>query len=451
MNNKATLALFAFFILFPYNAYATSKLKVYTTHDNSRIYVDGVFRGVCGSLHKQALEITLKPGVHFVEALKVAVGPILLYSKRGISLQAEKRITLGLDMREHPESDKLDWSQFKEEDYITATLPKDDSQSETQDGDQSITASVDQKKPKIQFVAVQKQYLSKFNLDDGTKEHARRYRALRARQQARNQQHVTYSLGTPPPGMVEVPGGSFCGSAGNDCKSVRIKPFWIAEKEVTVKQWSECMQSGACPSLLGAINASNPEQAISGVSYLDAKKYLQWLSESLGVHARLPTDEEWEYAAQANQDTRYPWGETYLPARSNCLERGHEDAGIKIPAYPGVVGRYAPNGFGLYDVVGNVEELSSTNKLRGGSWRMDCDMVSLNHVTTLRSKDARRVTAGFRVAMNKIEPVPAREAMDEYYCVDEKLFGVITYHPYSHYSRCFLTKTLDAYIEKNGL
>lgn len=252
--------------------------------------------------------------------------------------------------------------------------------------------------------------------------------------------------------MVEIPGGLFCDYSEPECKSVEIKAFWIAEKEVTVKQWLECVQSGICPSLPSAINAINPLQAISGASYLDAQKFLKWLKMSTGINARLPTDDEWKYAAYANRETRFPWGEIPLPGKSRCLESGDNKRFTKTPAFSGEVGTYAPNAFGLYDVVGNVAEITRANTLRGGSWVMDCNMASIDYAESIRSKSARRVTAGFRVAMNKVVPRPDRQKKKEYYCIDKSLVvGNITYQPYSHYEFCFSTKMLDDYIKKNGL
>ncbi len=87
------------------------------------------------------------------------------------------------------------------------------------------------------------------------------------------------------------------------------------------------------------------------VSWLDAQEYVAWLSEITGATYRLPTEAEWEYAARAGTDTRYPWGDAFAEDKAVCLTcaSGHgADA---------TVGTVEPNAFGLYDMIGLQREL----------------------------------------------------------------------------------------------
>jgi formylglycine-generating enzyme required for sulfatase activity len=89
------------------------------------------------------------------------------------------------------------------------------------------------------------------------------------------------------------------------------------------------------------------------VRYDDATEYCQWLSAALGRIARLPTEAEWEKAVRGGAEgQRYPWGADIDPSRCNFLVNPAE----KPRRGTSPAGTYAPNAYGLYDVVGNVWE-----------------------------------------------------------------------------------------------
>lgn len=110
-----------------------------------------------------------------------------------------------------------------------------------------------------------------------------------------------------------------------------------------------------------------PESTINGrgadpvvqVSYNDAKAYTSWAGR------RLPTQEEWEYAARAGSDTRFVWGEERNPDGKNMANTWQGAFPIQNTAVDGYhlrapVGCFPPNGFGLYDMIGNVWEWTDT-------------------------------------------------------------------------------------------
>ena len=88
------------------------------------------------------------------------------------------------------------------------------------------------------------------------------------------------------------------------------------------------------------------------VSWHDAKAYCAWLSEQTGKRYRLPSESEWEYAARAGTETRYSWGDEIGVNRANGYVSGSKWSNRKTSP----VGSFAPNGFGLYDMHGNVCE-----------------------------------------------------------------------------------------------
>jgi len=83
----------------------------------------------------------------------------------------------------------------------------------------------------------------------------------------------------------------------------------------------------------------------------DAMAYCAWLKTGSGKPFRLPTEAEWEKAARGGLDRqRFPWGDEFDAARANCLP--HPDQ--KLQHATQEVGRYAPNGYQLFDMAGNV-------------------------------------------------------------------------------------------------
>ncbi len=110
------------------------------------------------------------------------------------------------------------------------------------------------------------------------------------------------------------------------------------------------------------------------VSWDDAQAYVQWLSQRTGRRYRLLTSAEWEIAARAGTTTEYSWGDD-PPV---CDQNARNGANFRDCTGNGSrpVGSFRPNGFGLYDVHGNVWEWvrdaeGSSRVLRGGSWGND--------------------------------------------------------------------------------
>lgn len=114
--------------------------------------------------------------------------------------------------------------------------------------------------------------------------------------------------------------------------------------------------------------AQTGREPVTNVSWNDAMAMARWLTQRTGVRYRLPTEAEWEYACRAGSQTLFPDGDTPagLARVANTFDqsalpywiRWHDQA---LPANDGApftspVGRYAPNAFGLHDMVGNVWE-----------------------------------------------------------------------------------------------
>jgi formylglycine-generating enzyme required for sulfatase activity/serine/threonine protein kinase len=98
--------------------------------------------------------------------------------------------------------------------------------------------------------------------------------------------------------------------------------------------------------------AQNDTHPVVNVTWNDAVAFCEWLSRKEGKTYRLPTEAEWEYACRAGSATLYSTGDdaTELVAAANLAGRA-DGFGFTAP-----VGSFEPNGFGLFDMHGNVAE-----------------------------------------------------------------------------------------------
>lgn len=107
---------------------------------------------------------------------------------------------------------------------------------------------------------------------------------------------------------------------------------------------------------------------VTCVSLNDAKAYTNWLSRSTGQSYRLPSQDEWEYAARGGSTSAYWWGQSIGTGRANCVTCGSAFNGTPSP-----VNSFAKNPYGLEDVVGNVWEWTNPSQgevatARGGAY-----------------------------------------------------------------------------------
>jgi sulfatase modifying factor 1 len=261
----------------------------------------------------------------------------------------------------------------------------------------------------------------------------------------------------PPPGMARIPAGTFLMGSRDKAPDeapvheVAVDAFWIDRHEVTVAEfgafiagtryrteaerfgWSEVFDRvrGEWTRVDGADwrhpegpgSAGPPEEPVTQVSWNDAEAFARWAGK------RLPTEAEWEYAARGGLAGRtYAWGDELRPGgrvMANWWQGVFPDHDTGEDGYRGraPVGRFPPNGYGLYDVIGNVWEWcadwydpgyyrrspprdprgpeSGTERvMRGGSWMCSENFCS-NYRVASRSRatpDSGLNNVGFRCA-----------------------------------------------------
>jgi eukaryotic-like serine/threonine-protein kinase len=224
--------------------------------------------------------------------------------------------------------------------------------------------------------------------------------------------------------MVSIPGGSFmmgCSPGDDMCRDeesprhrVTLSAFKLGKFEVTQAQWQAVMNNN--PSHFK--NCDNCP--VENVNWNDAQEFIVKLNQITGKRFRLPTEAEWEYAARGGTNTRFYTGNCLSTQQANYHGNypasGCSTGNYREKTLP--VGSFSSNGFGLYDMHGNVWEWcsdwygayrrgSQTNPrgsstgayrvFRGGSWYYDAQYCRVSN--RLRRRPADRFDyLGFRLA-----------------------------------------------------
>lgn len=146
----------------------------------------------------------------------------------------------------------------------------------------------------------------------------------------------------------------------------------IMKRQVTVAEYARCVDDGAC----ARVTAGADDVPVSGVSWHDASAYAAWLSRKTGVLHRLPTDEEWTFAAaEKARDEALPLVDPSDPAQAWIARYEAESSRSKpVATAPQPGGAFGTNSRGIDDLAGNVWEWTDTCFIRtaldGGSERV---------------------------------------------------------------------------------
>ena len=210
------------------------------------------------------------------------------------------------------------------------------------------------------------------------------------------------------------------GKGSSGFKGGQERPSWDRGSNYTWRDWG----------------VEQPDDApVVNVSHYDAMAFCAWLSKKEGKQYRLPTEAEWEYACRAGTLGRYYSGDdpegltkignvadAAMKAKFPGVKKGATVESSDGYAFPGPVGRFRPNNFGLYDMIGNAWEwcgdwygedyyLNSPafdpegpregrdRVDRGGAWTANPLVCRAAHRASWAPTD-RSCNLGFRVACN---------------------------------------------------
>jgi formylglycine-generating enzyme required for sulfatase activity len=180
----------------------------------------------------------------------------------------------------------------------------------------------------------------------------------------------------PRPDLVLLAPGSFQYRAGGDFTrggrpatapivAVIARTLAVMRHQVTVGEYRRCVDAGACRR---GDETSADDVPMVKISWWDAAGYAAWLSRSTGMSFRMPTDEEWVYAAGSRfRDSEGPRDIDSLDPGRRALDRYERETAIKdeIAPQPRPIGHFGANEHGLLDVAGNVWEWTNSCFVRG--------------------------------------------------------------------------------------
>ncbi|MEE9367839.1 MAG: SUMF1/EgtB/PvdO family nonheme iron enzyme [Pontiella sp.] len=269
---------------------------------------------------------------------------------------------------------------------------------------------------------------------------------------------VTLQVSDPiASGMVPIPAGT---NSGNDpdfgSYNLTVDAFLMDSTEITKPLWDLVANSTIDVSASsGAAKAS--DHPVQDITWYECARWcnarstvegltpcyntISWSCNFSANGYRLPTDEEWEYAARGGvQNQRFPWGHgsthddvNYFSSLNEPYddndEVGHHpvyDSGGT--PYTSPERSFAPNGYGLYDMNGNVWEwwwntIGSGKSRRGGSWDNEAYYIRTGYkdnTLNAASPGVDNMYIGFRTVRN----APAPEAQTKIIVFDSRDYSL---------------------------
>lgn len=174
----------------------------------------------------------------------------------------------------------------------------------------------------------------------------------------------TYTVNGETFSMIAVPGGEFmmgCKRADKNCprssenpQKVYVDGFRMMETEVTMALYKKCVDDGVCSENAFKNIEYSSNKPISQVSFFDiTEAFIPWLEYKTNARFSLPSDAQWEYTFKSSPVNFASERACRFAHISGASKNGCEqyDAPTKVKSYKA-------NGFGIYDLFGNVAEMT---------------------------------------------------------------------------------------------
>lgn len=209
---------------------------------------------------------------------------------------------------------------------------------------------------------------------------------------------VTFKMKAVPGGTLTLGAtkeqGKYAEADEKPERSVTVEDYKLSQTEVTRELWAAVM--GSLPA---GNDATRPHAPVGGLNWYDAQRFTSKLSSLTGRPFRIPSEDEWEYAARGGHRSR-----GFMFAGSNASADvavcGRKEERTTLSA----AGTLAPNELGLYDMSGNAWEWvrgahpEGPAVLRGGSYNSRNTACRVSNRQPM-APEIRKATFGLRIAL----------------------------------------------------
>ncbi len=144
---------------------------------------------------------------------------------------------------------------------------------------------------------------------------------------------------------------------------LNLPAFYLCSHEVTNSEYKRFVEDAkyAAPKSWkdGTFEPGTEDLPVTQVSWQDAQAYCEWLAKKEGIQFRLPTEEEWEYAARGKDERIFPWGSFWNETLANCNRPKERSSPTPVNQPPNNNTDKSP--FGIFAMAGNVSEWTASD------------------------------------------------------------------------------------------